>query len=178
MVGKCNICSRIFIRDIDQARRLKASSKKVMNKGIEGTSISMLMNEANEKAVVLNLYYLVDDFSLAENFGEFFIETVSNSFGLYILFRQINFRVFWNALSDVTNLVTENYLLEHEIKKDIGKVKQRIFGMLLSCDCQTGVELLAFFNLILNTNAFDNMFYTYRSNIDYNVESFKILNLK
>ena len=111
---------------------------KVMNKGIEGTSISMLMNEANEKSVVLNLYYLVDDFSLAENFGEFFIETVNNLFGLYILFLQIYFRVFLNALSDVTNLVTGNYLLEHEIKKDTGKVKKRIFGMLLSCDCQTG----------------------------------------
>ena len=83
-----------------------------------------------------------------------------------------------NALSDVTNIVTENYLLEHEIKKDIGKVKQRIFGILLSCYCQTGAKLLTFLSLILDANAFEHMFYTYRSGIDYNAESFKILNLK
>ena len=83
-----------------------------------------------------------------------------------------------NALSDVANIVSENYLLEHEIKKDIGKAKQRIFGILLSCYCQAGARLLDFFNLIADANAFERMFYTYRSGIDYNAECFKILNLK
>ena len=35
-----------------------------------------------------------------------------------------------------------------------------------------------FFNLIPDANAFERMFYTYRSGIDYNAECFKILNLK
>ena len=83
-----------------------------------------------------------------------------------------------NALSDITNLVTENYLLEHEIKKVIRKVRRRIFGMLLLCYCQTGAKLLAFLNLILDASAFEHMFYTYGSDIDYNAESFKILSLK
>ena len=43
MVGKCKFCSRIFIRDIDHARKIE-NYFKVTNKGIEGTLISMLMN--------------------------------------------------------------------------------------------------------------------------------------
>ena len=114
MVGKCKFRSRIFIRDIDHARKIE-NYFKVTNKGIEGTLISILMNQTNAKSVVLNLYYLVHDFSLAENFGELFVEIDNNSFGLYTLFLQINFRVFLNALSNATNFVTKNYLLEHEI---------------------------------------------------------------
>ena len=125
MVGKCKFCSRILIRDIDHARKIE-NYFKVTNKGIEGTSISVSMNETNAKSIVLNLYYLVDDFSLAENFHELFVEIVNNLFGLYILFLQIYFRVFWNALSDVKSLVIRNYLLEHEIKTDIGKVKRYV----------------------------------------------------
>ena len=138
----------------------------------------MLMNKTNAKFVVLNLYYLVDNFSLAENFGELFIEIANNWFGLYVLFLQIYFRVFLNALSDITNIVTENYLVEHEIKKDIGKVKQRTFGILLSCYYQTGAKLLTFLNLILDANAFEHMLHTYISGVYNNAESFKILNLK
>ena len=138
----------------------------------------MLMNKTNAKSVVLNLYYLVDNFSLAENFGELFIEIANNSFGLYVLFLQIYFRVFLNALSDITNIVTENYLVEHEIKKDIGKVKQRTFGILLLCYYQTGAKLLTFLNLILDANAFEHMLHTYISGVYNNAESFKILNLK
>ena len=53
-----------------------------------------------------------------------------------------------------------------------------IFGILLSCYCQTDSRLLAFFSLILDANVFEHMFYTYKSSIDYNAESFMILNLK
>ena len=157
MVGKCKLCSRIFFGDIDHARKIE-NFFKVTNKGTEGTSISMLRNETNAKSVVFTLCYLVDDLSLAENFGELFVKIGNDSFGLYILFLLIYFKVFLNALSDVTDLVTENYLLEHEIKKDIGKVKQKIFGMLLSCYFQTGAKLLAFLSLILDANAFEHMF--------------------
>ena len=73
MVGKCKLCCRIFIRDIDHARKIETYFK-VRSKGIEGYSISMLMNETNVKSVALNIYYLVDDFSLAENLGELFVE--------------------------------------------------------------------------------------------------------
>ena len=83
-----------------------------------------------------------------------------------------------NTLSDVANIAIENYLLEHEIKKDIGKVKQRIFGLLLTCHCQMGARLLAFLNLILDANAFEFMFNTHRSGIDYKTKSFKIFYLK
>ena len=148
MVAKYKLCSRIFIKDIDHARKIE-NYFKVTNKGIEGTSISVLMNETNAKSVALNLFHLIDDFSLAGKFGKLFVEIANNSFELYILFLQIYFRVFLNALSDITNLVTKNNLLEHEIKKDIEKVKWRIFGMLLSYYCQTGAKLLAFWKVLL-----------------------------
>ena len=92
MIAKCKLCSRIFIKDMDHARKIE-NCFKIARNSIKGSSISMLMNEANAKSVVLNLYYLVDDFRLAENFGELFIEIANNSFGLYILFLQIFFRV-------------------------------------------------------------------------------------
>ena len=44
MVGKCKLCSKIFIKDIDHARKIEHYFK-VTNKDIEGTLISMLMNE-------------------------------------------------------------------------------------------------------------------------------------
>ena len=111
MVCKCKLCNRIFIRDIDHARKIE-----VTNKRTEGTSIYMLMNEINAKSVVLNLYYLVGDFSLAGKFGKLFAEIANHSFGPHILFLQIYYRVFFNALSDVINIVTENYCLSMKLK--------------------------------------------------------------
>ena len=44
MVGKCKLSSKIFIRDIDHTRKIERYFK-VTNKDIDGTLISMLMNE-------------------------------------------------------------------------------------------------------------------------------------
>ena len=177
MIGKCKLCSRIFIKDIEHVRKIE-SHFKVTNKSIEDTLVFTLMSETNAKSIVLNLYYLVDAFGLAENFSEQFVEIANKSFGIYILFLQIYCRVFFNALSDVTGHVTENYLLELEIKKNVGKVKHKIFGILLSCYCKTDAKLLSFFNFILDAPAFEHMFYTCTSGVDYSKDSSKILNLK
>ena len=87
------------------------------------------------KSAALNLYYLVDDFRSTETFGELFIEITNNSFGLYIVYLQIYFRVFLNNSRDVTDFITESYLLEAEIKRNAGITKQKIFSTFLSCYC-------------------------------------------
>ena len=91
------------------------------------------MNEMDTKSAALNLYYLVDDFRSTETLGELFIEITNNSFGLYIVYLQIYFRVFLNNSRDVTDFITESYLLEAEIKRNVGITKQKIFSTFLSC---------------------------------------------
>ena len=140
------------------------------------------MNEVDTKSAALNLYYLVDDFRSTETFGELFIEITNNSFGLYIVYLQIYFRVFLNNSRDVTDFITESYLLEAEIKRNVGITKQKIFSTFLSRYCppdkKKKKKLLPYLNLVLNQAAFEHILYTYRSDIDYNSDSFKILNIK
>ena len=137
------------------------------------------MNEVDTKSAVLNLYYLVDDFRSTKPFGELLIELANNSFGLYIVYLQIYSRVFLNNLRDVTDFITESCLLEVEIKKNVGVTKQKIFSTFLSCYCQRDKKkLLSYLNLVLNQAAFEHIFYTYKSDIDYNSDNFKMLNLK
>ena len=50
--------------------------------------------------------------------------------------------------------------------------------MLISCYSETGSKLLRYLNVILSNVAFEHIFFTYRSGIGYNNNSFKILNLK
>ena len=112
MVGKCKFCSRIFIRDIDHARKIE-NYFKVTNKGIEGTLISMLMNRMQN---LLSWIYIIWFMILARlKTSASYLSKLPITLGLYTLFLQINFRAFLNALSDAANFVTGNYLLEHEI---------------------------------------------------------------
>ena len=121
------------------------------------------MNEVDTKSAVLNLYYLVDDFRSTKPFGDL----------------QIYSRVFLNNLRDVTDFITESCLLEVEIKKNVGVTKQKIFSTFLSCYCQRDKKkLLSYLNLVLNQAAFEHIFYTYKSDVDYNSDNFKMLNLK
>lgn len=110
--------------NLGKKRRTKIEKKfTVTFDSIKCLSISNLMNEVNAKSAVWNLYYLLDDFRSTENFDELFIETANNSFGFYIVYWQIYFRVFLNTLRGVTDFVTERYLLEAEIKKNFGETK-------------------------------------------------------
>ena len=83
------------------------------------------MNEVDTKSAALNLYYLVDDFRSTKTFGELFIEITNNSFGLYIVYLQIYFRVFLNNSRDVTDFITKSYLLETEIKRKLVLLNKR-----------------------------------------------------
>ena len=50
--------------------------------------------------------------------------------------------------------------------------------MLISCYSETGGKLMRYLNIVLSSEAFEWIFFTYRSDIDYNNETFKFLNLK
>ena len=51
MIGKCKLCGRIFIKDMDHARKIE-NYFKITRNSIKGSSISMLMNKINAKSVV------------------------------------------------------------------------------------------------------------------------------
>ena len=72
------------------------------------------MEIVSADTVVLNVYYLAGEYkSKTENYGEFFFEIASNSFGVYIFYVQIYLRVFLNLLKSVTKIMIDNYLSAH-----------------------------------------------------------------
>ena len=141
------------------------------------------MKQVNARSVVLNLYYLVGEYAgnskMTENFGETFFEIASNPFGAYIFYLQIYLRMLFNLLKPVTKKVVDNYLAEHcSSKQTVSKIRKRLNNTLISCYPETGGKLMRYLNLALFSEVFEWIFFTYRSGIDYNNETFKILNLK
>ena len=59
--GKCDICTRFFIDDNDLGARIDRKFI-VTKKSIEQLPIFNLMDQVKTKSVVLNLYYVVDDY--------------------------------------------------------------------------------------------------------------------
>ena len=93
--------------------------------------ISTLMGQVKTNYVILNHYYVIgkykeNHFLKTENFGEIFFEVANNLFGLYTVYLQIYFRVFFNLLKPVTELIADKYLAESECKKVITKLKKKI----------------------------------------------------
>ena len=87
------------------------------------------MDQVKTRSVALNLYYSVGDYARndimrIENFGEIFFEISNNSFGVYIVYLQIYFRVFFNLLKSVTEVLIDNYLFEHACKETVSKIKK------------------------------------------------------
>ena len=91
-------------------------------KPIDQLPIWNLFDQVKTRSVVLNLCYLVSDHASndiirTENFGEIFFEIANNPFGVYTLYLQTYFRVFFNLLKPVTEVIMDNYLFEHACKK-------------------------------------------------------------
>ena len=86
--------------------------------------IATLMDQVKTNYIILNLYYVIGDYKenhllKTGNFVEIIFEAANNSFGLHVVYLQIDFRVFFNLLKPVTELITDKYLVEsgfHEIK--------------------------------------------------------------
>ena len=87
--------------------------------------------------------------------------------------------MFLYLLKSVTEKVVDNYLAEHWSNKQTdSKIRKRLANVLISCYSETGGKLMRSLNLVLSSETFEWIFFTYRSGIDYNNETFKFLKLK
>lgn len=86
------------------------------------------MDLVNANAVVLNIYYLVGEYqSKNENFGKVSFKIGNNSFVVYVFYVQTYLRMFFNLLKVVTEMVIDNYLVEHCCSsQNVSKMKKNI----------------------------------------------------
>ena len=118
IAGKCDVCTRFFIDDNDLGAKIDGESL-FTKKGIYQLPICSLFYQVKTRSFMLNLFYLVGDHASndivkTENFGEIFFEIAKNPFGVYIVYLQTYFRVFFNLLKLV---IMDNYLLNTRVKK-------------------------------------------------------------
>ena len=87
--------------------------------------------------------------------------------------------MFFNLLKPVTEKVIDNYLAEHCCSsQNVSKTKKKINNDLFSCYLKTASKLLNYLNIVLSGDAFEHIFFRYRPFVDYNSETFKLLNAK
>lgn len=114
--GKYDKCTRFFVDDNNFGSKIDKAFTFTFDR-IRNTEISYLMNQVKTKSVslylyyvvgifqrvtqeqkILEMYYVVGNFSKGdartENLGELFFEVANNSFGLYVVYLQIYFKVF------------------------------------------------------------------------------------
>ena len=120
--------TRFFIDDNDLGAELDREFV-LTKKNFEKLPICSLMDQVKTRSVALNLYYSVGDYARndimrTENFGEIFFEISNNPFGVYIVYLQIYFRVSFNLLKSVTEVLIDNYLFEHACKETVSKIKK------------------------------------------------------
>ena len=84
-VGKCYVCSRFFVDNSDIALKIDQRFLFTEN-SLQHLSICEPMEQVNARSVVLNLYYLVEEYAgngkMTENFREMFFEIANNPFGV------------------------------------------------------------------------------------------------
>ena len=87
--------------------------------------------------------------------------------------------MLFNIFKTVTGNIVENYLAKHcSSKQKVSKIRKRLDNVLISSYSETDGKLIRYLNVVLSSEEFEWIFFTYRSDIDYNNETFKILNLK
>ena len=109
------------------------------------------MKYLNACSVVLNLYYLVENYGgRTDNFNEIFTEIANAPFAVYILFVQIYLRIYFNMVKPITEIVTENYLMNKRPSIcRVRELKQKYENTLFSLYCDSGKMLLNYLNIIL-----------------------------
>lgn len=93
-----------------------------------------------------------------------------------MVYLQTYLKVFFNLLKPFTELITNNFLSDHGCKKAVTKLKNN--NSLMSCYIKAGIKLLRYLNIILDNLVFEHIFFSYKSNMNYNNDSHEILNLK
>ena len=124
--GKCDVCTRFFVDDNNLGARIDREFI-ITYRSISHLPISTLIDQVKTNYLILNIYYVVGDykenhFLKTENIGEIFFEVANNSFGLYVVYLQVYFRVFFNLLKPVT---------KSGCKEVITKLKKIIIRFLL-----------------------------------------------
>ena len=127
--GKCDGCTKFSVDDNDFGARIDREFI-VTYKSICHLPISTLVDQIKTNYVILNLYLFVGDykenhFLKTENFREIFFEVANNLFGLYVIYLQIYFRVIFNLLKPVTELIVNKYLAKSGCLKVITKFKKK-----------------------------------------------------
>ena len=138
------------------------------------------MKYLNACSVVLNLYYLVGNYGgRTDNFNEIFTEIANAPFAVYILFVQIYLRIYFNMVKPITEIVTENYLMNKRPSIcRVRELKQKYENILFSLYCDSGKMLLNYLNIIFVNQQIEHIFLTLKAGIDCNKNYLKILNLK
>ena len=147
---------------------------------LENLDIYDLMKYLNACSVVLNLYYLVGNYGgRTDNFNEIFTEIANAPFAVYILFVQIYLRIYFNMVKPITEIVTENYLMNKRPSIcRVRELKQKYENILFSLYCDSGKMLLNYLNIIFVNQQIEHIFLTLKAGIDCNKNYLKILNLK
>ena len=154
-------------------------------KNIEHLPISKLMDIVKVKSVSLIVYYMVGDFGRqigkkkAENFGYIFFDYINNSFSLYFLYLENFLKIYLNLVSSINELIIVNYLSKNSsVVKDafkIRKAKEKIIKRVFDCIVDVGKNLISYLNTVLDNVAFEHVFLTFKTGVDYNSDSLKVL---
>lgn len=72
---------------------------------------------------------------LEENFGKIFKEVGNSSFSLFVIFVQVYFRVYFNKLKCIIELVEDNYLFEKSsyVQREKLKIRNTLLTNVLLC---------------------------------------------
>ena len=116
------------------------------------------MKHLNTLCVVLNIYYLVGNYSPeTKQFGEVFYEFANGLFGVYILYLQIHLRMSFNLLKLIIEVVIENYLInKYPSNCHVKELKQKYKNIIFSLYCTTGKILLNYLNVIMSSCPFEH----------------------
>ena len=134
------------------------------------------MKYLNAGSVVLNLYYLVENYGgRTENFNEIFREIANTSFVVYVLFVQIYLRIYFNIVKPITEIVIENCLMNKRPSIcRVRELKQKYENILFLLYRGSGKMLLNYLNIISVKQPFEHIFLTFRAGINYNKNSLKV----
>lgn len=108
-------CTRFYLEEIDQSPYVDQTFV-VKKTDLASTNVLNLMEQVSVRSFNLSLYYAVGDFlshdPKSDNFSETFMEVANNSFGLYFIYVEVLFRVYFNKLNEIRDIIVYNYFTE------------------------------------------------------------------
>lgn len=167
-----------FVDDIDFLSNL--NERFMLKKSdFKNTQIEYLSDQVKTGRFTLNLYYVVGDFFnhqlRDENFGVLFLETVNNSFMLYLIYVKLFLKVFFNNANIFPDMLLDNYFSEKNTLMTNVRNKKETFIFSDELYSKIGIRFLRYLNLTLN-NAFEYMILTYKPKKYFYNEYLKIIN--